>query len=149
MQRPYALSLEPTDDELARLFAERLNIAVLGIKTAEQRGQPAYDVAAYMQQAGHVIRPVPVYYPDVTEILGSPVWRTVAEVPSPIDIANVFRRSQDVAAHGDDVIAAKPALVWLQLGIRDDVTAARLRDAGIPVIQDRCLLVEHRRLARA
>lgn len=123
-------------------------VAVLGIKTEAQSDQPAFYVARYLASAGVEVVPVPVYYPEVTHILGRPVFRRVSEVPGPIDIVDVFRRSSDVAGHLDDLLAARPALVWLQQGIRDDATAARLAAAGIDVVQDRCLMVDHRAAAR-
>lgn len=116
-------------------------VAVLGIKTAES-GAPAYYVPEYAQQAGMRVIPVPVYYPDVTEILGERVHRTVAGIGEPVDMVNVFRRPADIPAHVDDIIAAKPRAVWFQLGIRNDAAAERLARAGIDVVQDRCLLVE-------
>lgn len=116
-------------------------VAVLGIKTAET-GAPAYYVPEYAQQAGMRVIPVPVYYPDVTEILGERVHRTVAGIGEPVDMVNVFRRPADIPAHVDDIIAAKPRAVWFQLGIRNDAAAERLARAGIDVVQDRCLLVE-------
>ena len=72
----------------------------------------------------------------------------VADVPGPIDMVNVFRRSQDVEPHLEDILAARPKSVWMQSGIRDDRVAERLARAGIKVVQDRCLMVEHRSLAR-
>lgn len=118
-------------------------VAVLGIKTAES-GQPAYYVPEYAQRAGLEIVPVPVYYPEVTEILGERVYRRVADIPGDVDMVNVFRRSADVPAHVDDIIAKRPKVVWLQSGIRNDAAAERLARAGIDVIQDRCLMVELR-----
>jgi predicted CoA-binding protein len=102
-------------------------------------------VAKYLADAGVEVIPVPVYYPEVQQILGRPVYRRVADVPGPIDIVDVFRRPGDVESHVDDLIAARPAVVWLQLGIRNDQAAERLARAGIEVVQDRCLMVEHRR----
>lgn len=123
-------------------------IAVLGIKTKEQAGQPAYYVPEYAQRAGLRIIPVPVYYPDATSILGEPVVRSLAAIGEPVDMVNVFRRPQDIPAHVEDIIAAKPNSVWFQLGIRNDAAAELLARAGIDVIQDRCLLVELRRRGR-
>ncbi len=136
-----------SDDEarVAELVRTSRRVAVLGIKTEAQASQPAYYVAAGLQRAGVEIIPVPVYYPDVTEILGQRVYRRVADVPGAIDLVDVFRRSSDVAAHLPDLLAKRPRAVWLQLGIRDDATAEALAEAGILVVQDRCLLVEHRR----
>ena len=133
-------------ERIRALLESAKRIAVLGIKTEEQAGQPAFDVPAYLAGAGYEIVPVPVYYPDVTEILGRPVYRRVADVPGPIDVVEVFRRPKDVPPHVDDLIAARPRAVWLQLGIRNDAAAERLARAGIDVVQDRCMLVDHRRL---
>jgi uncharacterized protein len=130
------------DDAGIRALLERTHrIAVLGIKTAESR-QPAYYVPEYAKRAGYEIVPVPVYYPEVTEILGEPVYRTVSAVPGDVDMVNVFRRARDIDAHVDDIIAKRPASVWFQLGIRNDPAAERFARAGIDVVQDRCLLVE-------
>jgi hypothetical protein len=91
--------------------------------------------------------PVPVYYPAVTEIIGRPVYRQLVNVPGEIDLVDVFRRSRDIDNHVDDIIAKKPSAVWFQSGIRNDAAAERLARAGIKVVQDRCLMVEHRRAA--
>ena len=130
------------DDAGIRALLERTRrIAVLGIKTPET-GQPAYYVAEYAKRAGYEVIPIPVYYPEVTEILGAPVYRTVAAVPGEVDMVNVFRRPKDIDAHVDDILAKNPASVWFQLGIRNDAAAERFARAGIDVVQDRCLLVE-------
>ena len=130
------------DDAGIRALLERTRrIAVLGIKTPES-GQPAYYVAEYAKRAGYEIVPVPVYYPEVTEILGEPVYRKLSAIPGEIDMVDVFRRSKDIEAHVDDILAKRPASVWFQLGIRNDAVAERLAREGIDVVQDRCLLVE-------
>jgi predicted CoA-binding protein len=141
-------SLIEDDEGIGRLLARTRRIAVLGIKTEAQAGQPAFDVPRMLQQAGLEIVPVPVYFPDVTTILGRPVYRRLVDVPGEIDLVDVFRRSQDVGAHVDDMIAKHPRAVWLQLGIRDDAAAGRLIEAGIDVVQDRCLMVAYRQWAR-
>ncbi|MGH8619839.1 MAG: CoA-binding protein [Burkholderiales bacterium] len=127
------------------LLAETKTIAVLGIKTEAQADQAAYYVPHYLQSAGLEVIPVPVYYPEVTTILGRRVYRRLVDIPGPVDLVNVFRRPQDVAAHVDDILAKQPKAVWLQLGIRNDAVAAKLATAGIRVVQDRCLMVDHRR----
>jgi hypothetical protein len=118
-------------------------VAVLGIKTRET-GAPAYYVPEYAQKSGMRVIPVPVYFPDVTEILGERVFRSIAAIGEPIDMVNVFRRPQDIAQHVDDILAAnvRPSCVWFQLGIRNDAAAELLARAGVDVVQDRCLLVE-------
>jgi predicted CoA-binding protein len=133
--------------QIRELLSQTKTIAVLGIKTEAQSGQPAFYVPKYMQNAGFKIIPVPVYYPDVTEILGEKVYRRLADIPGEVDMVNVFRRSQDIPPHVDDIIAKKPKSVWIQLGIYYDEVARQLAEAGIKVVQDRCLMVDHRRLA--
>ncbi len=135
-----------TAADVQALLERSRRIAVLGIKTEPM--QPAYYVPQYAQRAGYEIVPVPVYYPDVTEILGQSVYRRVAAVPGAVDIVNVFRRPGDIPPHVDDIIAKRPAAVWFQLGIRNDAAAALLTAAGIDVVQDRCLLVDLRRIGR-
>jgi uncharacterized protein len=130
--------------DLCALLARTHRIAVLGIKTAERADQPAYAVPKYLQAVGFEIVPIPVYYPDVTEILGQRVYRKVADVPGSVDLVNVFRKSSDLMPHLADILEKKPKAVWLQLGIHDDDFASRLESAGIEVVQDRCIMVEHR-----
>lgn len=137
-----------TDEDIAALVNSLKRVAVLGIKTEEQRGQAAFYVPEYLQGVGIEVVPVPVYYPDVTSILGRRVFRKVADVPGDVDLVNVFRRPQDIPPHVDDIIAKRPKAVWFQLGIRNDEAAKKLIAAGIDVVQDRCLLVEHRHHAR-
>lgn len=131
---------------IQELLAQTKTIAVLGIKTEAQPDQPAFYVPKYMQNAGFKIVPVPVYYPEVTEILGEKVYRKLAEIPDAVDMVNVFRRPQDIPPHLDDLLAAKPKAVWMQLGISHPAVAEELAKAGIKVVQDRCLMVDHRRL---
>jgi len=133
---------------IKKLLADTTTIAVLGIKTEQQSSQAAFYVPSYMGSAGFQIIPVPVYYPDVTQILGQKVYRKLTEIPGEVELVNIFRRSQDVAAHLDDILAKKPKAVWLQLGIRDDSVAETLAKAGMKVVQDRCLMVDHRNVGR-
>jgi uncharacterized protein len=133
-----------TEAEITELLAATKRIAVLGIKTEAQSDQASFYVPKYLVEAGFDVVPVPVYYPEVTEILGRPVVRSVAAITPPVDMVNVFRRSKDLVAHLDDLLAAKPKSVWLQQGIKDAAFAAKLAAAGIKVVQDRCLMVEHR-----
>lgn len=129
---------------IGALLAGVRRVAVLGIKTEEQANQPAFYVPQYLVQAGLDVIPVPVYYPQVTQILGQPVYRRLSDIPGDIDLLDIFRRPQDLASHLDEILAKRPKAVWLQQGIRDDAFARRLADAGIDVVQDRCLMVEHR-----
>ncbi len=130
--------------EIVRIAQSAKRIAVLGIKTEKQAGEPAFTVPRYMQAAGVEVVPVPVYYPEVSEILGQKVYRRVQDIPGEVDMVNVFRRPSDLLPHLDDIIKKKPKIVWLQLGIRDDAFAKALTEAGIDVVQSKCLMVEHR-----
>ena len=136
-----------TPEQIRALLERTHRIAVLGIKTVES-GQAAYYVPEYAQDSGLEIIPVPVYYPEATEILGQKVYRKVADVPGEIDMVNVFRRPKDIPQHVDDIIAKHPKAVWFQLGIRNDDAAQAFARAGIDVVQDRCLLIELRNIGR-
>ena len=139
------------DDEagIAAVVKASRRIAVLGIKTEAQRDQPAFYVPDYLAHAGIEVVPVPVYYPEVTTILGQPVFRKLTDIPGELDMVDVFRRPQDVALHLEEFLTKKPRVVWMQLGISNDEVAAKLVAAGIDVVQNRCLLVEHRRYAKS
>ncbi len=146
MTRPavhdWSIHLVEDDEGIERILRATRRVAVLGIKM--EAGKPAYYVPEYLQRAGIEIVPVPVYYPDATEILGERVYRRVADVPGDVDMVNVFRRPAHIEAHLDDILAKRPLprSVWFQLGIRNDAAAERLAREGIDVVQDRCLMVE-------
>ena len=133
---------------IRNLLEETRTIAVLGIKTEAQAGQPAFYVPRYLQTAGFNVIPVPVYYPDAKQILGQDVFRRLSDIPTDVDLVNVFRLSHDIPPHVDDILAKKPKAVWLQSGIRNDAVAETLAQAGIKVVQDRCIMVEHRYLQK-
>lgn len=133
---------------IEELIRQTRSIAVLGIKPESHADQAAHYVPAHMAAAGFDVIPVPVYYPEVTEILGKPVFRKLSDIGRPVDMVNVFRRPGDIPPHVDDILAIKPKSVWFQLGIRNDEAARRLAEAGIKVVQDRCLMVEEARLRR-
>ena len=141
-------NLLTTDAEIRDLLRDTKTIAVLGIKPESHRSQPAFYVSEYMANAGYEIIPVPVYYPELTQILGKPVYRDLKDIPGDIDLLNVFRRSEDIPKHTEEILSKKPKAVWFQLGIRNDQVAKHLTEAGIKVVQDLCLMVEHRTLMR-
>jgi predicted CoA-binding protein len=133
-----------TDDaSLRRLLEQTPRIAVLGIKAGES--DDAYRVPEYMQRAGYRILPVS---PKLESVLGERCVRSLAELAEPAELIDVFRAPAHIPAHTDEILALpwRPRGVWLQQGIRDDASAARLEAAGIQVVQDKCLMVEHRRL---
>ncbi|MBA3496411.1 MAG: CoA-binding protein [Gemmatimonadales bacterium] len=118
-------------------------IAVVGLSPKPAR--PSHGVASYLQRAGYTIIPV---RPTATVILGEPVQPNLraAAATGPIDIVNVFRRSEFVPALLEDLLLVRPRLVWMQMGIRDQPTAERLEAEGIAVVMDRCLAVDHQYL---
>jgi len=134
------------DNDIRDLLVQTRTIAVLGIKPESHSGQPAYYVPKYLAGAGYDVIPVPVYYPEITEIFNKPVHRKLTEIKEEIDLVNIFRRSNDVRLHADEILASKPKAVWMQLGIYNDEVAQRLAEAGIKVVQDLCIMVEHRTL---
>jgi predicted CoA-binding protein len=127
-------------ERIAGILRASKRIAVVGLSPKPQR--PSHGVAAYLQRAGYTILPV---RPTGTSILGEPVQPDLraAAATGPIDIVDIFRRSEFVAALLPDLLAVRPRVVWMQVGVRDDATAERLEAAGIPVVMDRCLAVEH------
>ena len=132
--------------QIADLLRETKTIAVVGIKTEAQSFQPAFYVPEYMQRAGFDVIPVPVYFPEAETILGQKVYRNLTDIPAAIDLVNVFRRSEDVPKHTADILAARPKAVWMQSGIYHSEVAQTLAENGIKVVQNRCLMVEHRSL---
>jgi predicted CoA-binding protein len=138
-------NLVEDDARIGELLRGAKRVAVLGVKTEEQADQAAFYVASYLAEHGAEVIPVPVRYPEVTRILGRPVYRKVADVPGSVDIVDVFRRPTDIPPHLPDLLAKRPGAVWFQLGIRNDAAAETLARAGIRVVQDRCLMVEWRR----
>lgn len=138
-----------TDDALRPLLRALRRVAVLGIRSERFSDRPAHYVAAALAASGVEVVPVPVYEPEVREILGAPVHRALDEIAGPVDLVDVFRRAEDLPAHLDALLALRPPAVWLQSGIRDDDFARALTRAGIDVVRDRCLMVEYRRLVRA
>ena len=138
-----------SDAAVREILRETRRVAVLGIKPETHAAKAAHYVPRYLQEVGYEMVPVPVYYPDVTEILGEPVYREVAAIPGEIDMVDVFRRPKDIPPHVEDIIAKRPKVVWFQLGIRNDEAAERLAREGIRVVQDRCTLADHRRFGLA
>jgi predicted CoA-binding protein len=140
-------NLITSDAGIRGLLAQTQRVAVLGMRPERYPHKPAFYVPAALAEMGLEIVPVPVYDRDVRTILGQPVYGSLAAIPGPIDLVDVFRRSEDIPAHLDDLLACKPRAVWFQAGIRNDHVAEALARAGIKVVQDRCLMVEYRRLA--
>jgi predicted CoA-binding protein len=130
-------------EELRDLLRASRTIAVVGIKGDES--EDAYRVPRYMQEHGYRILPV---NPKLTHVLGERAVGSLTEIDGPVDLVNLFRAPDHIPAHVDEILAMspRPKTVWMQLGIVHGSAAARLRAAGISVIQDRCIMVDHRRL---
>ena len=147
-ERPFCTNRgEPvaeSDAELREMLDSCQTVAVLGIKTLET--EDAYRIPQYMQTHGYRIVPV---NPKFEQVLGHRAYPTLREIDEPVDLVNVFRASEHIPDHVDEILAMspRPKAVWLQLGIHHGEAAAKLRAAGIDVVQDRCIMVEHKRLA--
>jgi hypothetical protein len=133
----------PDRARLAEILRTARRIAVVGLSRKPDR--PSHGVAAYLQRAGYTIIPV---HPVAGVTLGEPVHPDLrsARATGPIDIVNIFRRSEHVPALLDALLEVRPTLVWMQVGIRDDQVARSLESAGIAVVMDRCLAVDHQSL---
>jgi predicted CoA-binding protein len=131
------------DARLARILGEAQTIAVVGASTDWER--PSCRIMQYLQAMGYRIYPVNPNAVDA-EILGRPVYGSLADIEEPIDLVDVFRRSDAVASIIDEAIAVGAKAVWLQKGVRDDAAAATASAAGLEVIADRCIKTEHFRL---
>jgi predicted CoA-binding protein len=131
-------------EQIGSLLARTRRIAVLGMEKDENPDRPAYYVPKYMMAVGFEIVPVPVKYPGLEQVAGLKAYPSVSAIPGEVDLVNVFRRPADIPKHVDDILAKKPKAVWFQLGIRNDEAAEKFARAGIQVVQDRCLMVDHR-----
>ncbi|MDX1579767.1 MAG: CoA-binding protein [Gemmatimonadota bacterium] len=131
--------------DVRRILESARTIAVLGAHPGEHR--PAHYVPAYLKSQGYRILPVNPRFAG-TELFGETVTATLAELDAEVDLVDVFRRPEHLPQHDEDLRAMdpRPAVIWLQAGIRHDPLAAQWREAGFEVVQDRCTLADHRRL---
>jgi uncharacterized protein len=125
-------------DEILRMAR---TIAVVGL--SHKRMRPSYSVSEYMQSAGYRIIPV---NPAETEVLGEKAYPDLASIPEPVDVVNVFRRSEFVGPIVDAAIRIGAKAVWMQEGVVDEVAAEKAKAAGLAVVMDRCILKEHSKL---
>jgi uncharacterized protein len=126
-------------EHITELLKNAKNIAVVGLSSSPLR--PSYGVSAYLQSHGYKIIPV---NPEIKGALGEKAYPSLSEVQEKIDIVDIFRRSEFVPGVVDEAIGLKPAAIWMQEGVMHDAAAEKARRAGIFVVQDRCLLKEHR-----
>ncbi len=129
-------------DPITKILRESKTIAVVGLSSNPMR--PSHGVTEYMQGAGYRIIPV---NPNETEVLGEKSYARLEDVPENIDIVNVFRRAEEVPPVVESAIRIGANVVWMQLGIESEEAAEKARAAGLTVIEDACILVEHRRRA--
>ena len=127
-------------DAILELLKNYKTIAVVGLSSNPMR--PSYDVTEYMQAAGYRIIPV---NPNERKVLGEKSYARLEEVPEKIEIVNVFRRAEEVPAVVDSAIRVGAKVVWMQQGVENEEAAEKARAAGLVVIEDACILVEHRR----
>lgn len=122
-----------------KILAETQSIAVVGFSSNPAKA--GYYVPAYLKQQGYRIFPV---NPNLTDGLGEPAYASLADVPGPVDLVLIFQRSENVPPFVDQAIASGAKAVWMQLGIANDEAAAKATAAGLDVVQDACMLVEHK-----
>lgn len=123
-------------EESLEILRSARRIAVLGIKPESRKSAAGYWVPDMLQRLGYAVFPVPVRYPEVTEILGRPVVRDLRDLPVAVDIVNVFRKPEEVAGHLEELLAVRPPVVWFQSGCLDFASAEALVAAGIVVVHD-------------
>lgn len=134
--------VDATAAERLAILRKARTIALVGVSANPLRS--SNFVATYLVRTPYVIRPVNPVYP---EVLGIPTFPTLADLPEPPDIVDVFRRPEHLPQVVDEAIAAQAKVVWFQLGLRHEEAAQRAREAGLAVVQDRCLKIEHARFA--
>jgi predicted CoA-binding protein len=127
-------------DAVAQILRSAKTIAVVGLSSNPMR--PSNDVAAYLKSVGYRIIPV---NPNEREVLGEKAYARLEDVPEPVDIVDVFRKSEGVPPAVDGAIAIKAKVLWMQLGIEDAEAAEKARKAGLLVVENACMLVEHKR----
>ncbi|MDL2345015.1 CoA-binding protein [Deinococcus sp. MIMF12] len=141
------MTLLDSTPDVIRVLDENKVVAVIGFHPDPMK--PAHYVPEDLHRRGYAVIPVnPALAARGESYFGQKAVATLAEIGSPVDIVEVFRRSDKVHEHLDDILSMQPLprVVWLQLGIRDDATARALTERGIDVIQDRCMLADHRAL---
>lgn len=134
-----------SDNELAQLLSKTKRVAVVGISDKEDR--PSNGVSRWLMRNSHL----ELYFvnPALTEVLGRPCYASLADIPEPIDMVDIFRKVRDIPAVVDEAIAIGAKSIWIQLGLVDEASAARAVSAGLDVAMDLCIKVEYERLANS
>ena len=131
---------KPATDPIAQILREFKTIAVVGLSSNPAR--PSNHVAQYLQSVGYRIIPV---NPNETEALGAKAYARLEDIPEPVDVVEVFRRPEEVPAIADSAIAIGAKVLWMQQGITNTAAAEKVRAAGLTVVEDACMLVEHKK----
>lgn len=131
----------PHDRKIKEILQQTKTIAVVGLSDKPERD--SYQVAKYMQERGYRIIPV---HPRVKTVLGEKAYKNLSEIPAPVDMVNVFRKSSDTPPVVEAALQINPKSIWLQLGIANEQAAAMAVQSNVPFIQDRCLKIEYQRL---
>jgi hypothetical protein len=134
-----------SDNELAQLLSKTKRVAVVGISDKEDR--PSNGVSRWLMRNSHL----ELYFvnPALTTVLGQPCYATLADIPEPIDMVDIFRKVSDIPAVVDEAIAIGAKSIWIQLGLVDEASATRAVNAGLDVAMDLCIKVEYERLANS
>jgi uncharacterized protein len=138
----YSQYLVDDDAGIAEIARRARRVAVLGARGDAEPSEAAFIVPDWLCRHGLEILPVPIGADAPDEMFGVPAFRRLGDVPGPVDVVVVFRRSKEVGRYVQEIIALRPRCVWMQRGIRDDAAAEALARAGIKVVQDRCLMDE-------
>jgi uncharacterized protein len=134
----------PSADPITEILKTQKTIAVVGLSSNPMR--PSYGVTEYMQAAGYRIIPV---NPNETEVLGEKSYARLEDVPGKIDIVDIFRRAEEVPRVVESAIRVGAKVVWMQLGIENEAAAEKARAAGLTVVEDACIMIEHRKRAQS
>jgi predicted CoA-binding protein len=126
---------------LTRILAQSRTIAVVGLSANWYR--PSYFAAKYLQEHGYRVIPV---NPNYAEVLGERCYPSVAAIPEPVDVVDAFRKADEMPALAREAVAKGARVLWMQLGVRNDVAARIASDAGLDVVMDRCMKIEHARI---
>jgi predicted CoA-binding protein len=130
--------LNASPEEIGEIIRKYHTIAVVGL--SDKADRPSYQVAQYLQQHGYRIIPV---NPGRTEILGEKCYATLKDIPFPVEVVDIFRKVEAIPAIVADAVAVGARVVWMQLGLVDPASARKAREAGLEVVMDRCLKIEH------
>jgi hypothetical protein len=130
----------PSADPIFDILTQYKTIAVVGLSSNPAR--PSFGVTEYMQSAGYHIIPI---NPNETDVLGEPAYATLEEPPQKIEIVNIFRRPEEVPPVVEAAIRANAKVIWMQLGIANEAAAKKAQSAGLTVVMDACILVEHKK----